>query len=323
MKILAPLKNSLEVAPLLEAGADEFFCGVTPPGWGERFGGAWANRRAPEPAGVPDLADFERIVALSAGRPVYVALNAPSYPDGGVEMLGEFGALLLKKGAAGLIVADMDLLLLLAGAGLASCIHVSSLATCRNAGAARFFRGLGVSRVILPRHLTLEEIEACLVPDLECEVFLLNDGCVFEEGLCATTHAAGAFCTLDGEGTHGVSAGTLERYAFWKWTLNHCGCRTGNGGYPLGPCGLCALPRLVRAGVASFKVVGREASLARKEASVSIAALALRLAQQGAAPEEVRHAVLELRGLPELCHDRHLCYYPDVWSRRPQGGAPC
>ena len=322
MKILAPLKNSAEVIPLLEAGADEFFCGLTPPDWEKRYGQAWANRRAPLSAGFSDVADFERAVESACGRPVFVALNAPFYPPGAVEMLAEFGVLLLEKGASALIVADMDLLLSLAEAGAASRIHVSSLATCNNPGSAAFFRNLGVSRVILPRHLTLGEIEEISVPGLELETFLLNDGCVFEEGLCATTHAAGTFCLGDGEGTEGVNPETFERYAFWKWTLNHCGCQTSRG-YPVGPCGLCALPRLLQIGIASFKVVGREASLPRKEKAVELAARALEIARDGGGPVEIRQAVVDLRGAAPMCEGAHLCYYPDVWQRPMQKEAAC
>jgi collagenase-like PrtC family protease len=322
VKILAPLKNSAETIPLLEAGADEFFCGLTPPDWEKSFGQTWANRRAPSSAGMPDVADFEVAVDSSAGRPVYVALNAPWYPPGAVEMLAEFGVLLLEKGASALIVADMDLLLALAEAGAASRLHVSSLATCNNPGSAAFFRDLGVSRVILPRHLALGEIEEISVPGLELETFLLNDGCVFEEGLCATTHAAGTFCLGDGEGTEGVNPETFERYAFWKWTLNHCGCQTSRG-YPVGPCGLCALPRLLQIGIASFKVVGREASLPRKEKAVELAARALKIARDGGGPEEIRQAVVDLRGAAPMCEGAHLCYYPDVWHRPMRKEAAC
>ncbi len=318
MKILAPLRAPEEVGPLLAAGADEFFCGLTPPGWAEHFGQAWANRRSHQSAGVRDLDDFARIVALAGGKEVHVALNAPFYPPGGVEVMAAFGQELLELGAAALIVADLDLLLTLAVAGHGARLHVSSLATCINPEAAAFYRELGVARIILPRHLTLAEIEAAMIPGMEFEVFLLNDGCVFEEGLCATTHAAGAFCTMDGEGTEGISAETLERYAFWKWTLNHCGCRTGNG-YPMGPCGMCAIPRLLGSGVTSFKVVGREASLERKVASVRIAARSLRLAREGGGPEEIRQAVSDLRGWPQMCEGRHLCYYPDLWARKESG----
>lgn len=314
MKILAPLKNSAEVVPLLKAGADEFFCGLTPPDWEQLCGQAWANRRAAVSAGIPDIADFELAVAAAAGRPVYVALNAPYYPPGGVELLAEFGEQLLAKGASALIVADMDLLLTLAEAGHAAKLHVSSLATCNNPGSAAFFRNLGVARVILPRHLTLGEIEAIGVPGLELEAFILNDGCVFEEGLCATTHAAGTFCLDDGVGTAGLASEAYERYAFWKWTLNHCGCQTSRG-YPVGPCGLCALPRFLDIGIASFKVVGREASLPRKEKAVELAARALQIAFAGGGPHEIRQAVIALRGAAPLCEGAHLCYYPDVWRQ--------
>ena len=307
MKILAPLRTPEE--------AEEFFCGLTPPGWTERFGPTWANRRSPQSAGVRNLDEFARMVALADGREVHVALNAPFYPPGGVEVMAAFGLQLLELGAAALIVADLDLLLALAGAGHGPRLHLSSLATCINPAAAVFYRELGVARIILPRHLTLAEIEAVVIPGIEFECFLLNDGCVFEEGLCATTHAVGAFCSADGEGTEDIAPETLERYAFWKWTLNHCGCRTGNG-YPMGPCGLCAIPRLLSAGIVSLKVVGREASTERKEASVRIAALSLRLARDGAGTEEIRRAVSDLRGLPQMCQERHLCYYPDLWDRK-------
>ena len=163
--------------------------------------------------------------------------------------------------------------------------------------------------------MTLPEIEATALAGLECEVFALNDGCAFEEGTCATTHAFGPYCIDDHVGS---AHGRLdERYEFWKWTLNNCGCQTSRG-YTLGPCGLCALPRLAKIGVASLKVVGREAPLARKVASVHLAAVAQRVAAGGGSPEAIRDAVIALRGAPELCRDAHLCYYPDVWA----AGAP-
>lgn len=312
MKILAPLKGSDEVLPLAEAGAGEFYCGVTPPGWEQAFGQASVHRRSARAAGVAGLAELARIVDLAAGRPVFATLNAPSYPAGAIPRLVGFARTLVDEaGVAALIVAELELVLALREAGLASRIHVSSLATCRNPGAAAFFRSLGVSRVILPRHVTLAEIEATAIPGLEWEAFLMNDGCAFEEGTCSTTHAFKPYCIDDRVGReHGRLD---ERYAFWKWTLNNCGCQTSRG-YTLGPCGLCALPRLERAGVASLKVVGREAPLERKVGSVRLAAIALDAARRGAAREAIRDAVVAERGARELCDGAHLCYYPDVWA---------
>jgi len=318
MKILAPLRDSAEVRPLIAAGAHEFYCGITPPGWEESFGQASVHRRNAKATGVPGVDDMRRIVALADGRPVFATFNAPSYPAGAVPRLVEFGRMLVDDvGVAALIVAEFELLLALREAGLAPRVHVSSLASCRNPGAAEFYRDLGVARVILPRHMTLSEIETTAIPGLEWEVFALNDGCAFEEGTCSTTHAFRPYCIDDRIG--GTSGRLDERYEFWKWTLNNCGCQTSRG-YTLGPCGLCALPRLARIGVDSLKVVGREAPLARKTASVRLAAVALRRAECGASPEDIRVAVVAERGAPELCKDAHLCYYPDVWAECvPQG----
>lgn len=320
MKVLAPLRNAEEVVPLCAAGAQEFYCGLTPPGWEQAFGPASVHRRNPKSAGVPSLDDMRRIVALARPRPVFATLNAPSYPAGAVPRLVEFGRMLLDEvGVAALIVAEWELLLALCEEGLAPRLHISSLASCRNPGAAAFYRSLGVARVILPRHMTLDEIEATAIPGLEWEVFVLNDGCVFEEGLCSTTHALGTFCLTDRIG--GKFGRLDERYEFWKWTQNNCGCQTSRG-YTLGPCGLCALPRLAQVGVASLKVVGREASLARKLASVKLAAAALGIAEGGAQPHDIRTAIVALRGAPELCQDAHLCYYPDVWDASATMGEP-
>jgi collagenase-like PrtC family protease len=243
---------------------------------------------------------------------VFVTLNATSYPAGAMPALVAFARRLVADcGVAGIIVAELELVLALREAGLAARVHVSSLATCRNPGAAAFWRGLGVARVILPRHMTLDEIEATAIPGVEWEVFALNDGCAFEEGICSTTHAFRPFCLDDRVGTGATRLD--ERYAFWRWTLDNCGSRTSRG-YTLGPCGLCALPRFARIGVASLKVVGREASLARKIASVRLAARALRVARDGGAREAIRDAVIAERGAGPLCDGAHLCYYPDVWA---------
>jgi len=316
ISILAPVRNAGEVAALLSAGADEFYCGLQPQGWKNAFGTAWANRRHPDSAGVSSVPALRDMVAAAGSAPVYVALNAPHYPPGAVEILVDFGTQLLQDAKVrALIVADMDLMLALIDAGHANEIHLSSLAAVTNAGSARFFRSLGISRIILPRHLTLSEIEHCVVDGLDFEAFVLNDGCVFEEGLCATTHDAGPFCLADGDGLTDLPPGTGERYAFFKWTQNNCGCSSSRG-FPLGPCGLCAIPRLQAAGVRSLKVVGREASLDRKFASVKLTAMARDVALKGGGPVSIREATIALRGAASLCRQARACYYPDVWKAR-------
>jgi putative protease len=314
MKILSPLRDAAEVGPLRDAGADEFYCGLAPPQWKQKFGATWSNRRHPESAGVASEQALQDMVAAAGPIPVHVALNSPHYPPGAVEMLADFGSHLLRDaGVSALIVADIDLLMALTQAGHAAQLHLSSLATSTNAASARFFRSLGISRIILPRHLTLAEIGQCVIDGVDFEAFVINDGCVFEEGLCATTHDAGTFCLTDGEGLKDMPPGVLERYAFFKWTQNNCGCNSSKG-FPLGPCGLCAIPTLQAAGVSSLKVVGREASLQRKYASVKLAATARDIAQGGGGPERIKETTIALRGAASLCQEARACYYPDLWN---------
>ncbi|NOY43963.1 MAG: U32 family peptidase [Deltaproteobacteria bacterium] len=314
MRILAPIRAPEEVEVLCRAGADEFYCGLTPRFWAERYGSEWVHRRDPRAAGLRDEEALVRVKERAGGRPVYVTLNAPHYPEEAVMPLVAFGRHLVEDlGVDGLIVAETELLLALVEEGLACRVHVSSLATCTNPGAAAFYRDLGVARIVLPRHLTPDEIGEIGRIGVEVEAFVLNDGCVFEEGLCATTHSLGPFCLADGPGTEGLGEAVLEGYEFWKWTLNNCGCRT-NRGYPLGPCGLCALPRFREMGISSLKVVGREASLDRKRASVELTALAVGLVRAGAGPRQIREAVVARRGGRSLCQGAHLCYYPQVWT---------
>jgi len=316
MKILSPLKDLYEVGPLRDAGADEFYCGLAPADWTRTFGTAWPNRRHPASAGVANERMLEKMVLAAGPAPIHVALNSPHYPPGAVEMLAQFGSHLLREaGVHALIVADMGLLMALVEAGHAAQLHLSSLATSTNGASARFFRKLGISRIILPRHLTLAEIEQCVINGLDFEAFIINDGCVFEEGLCATSHDAGTFCLADGEGLQDMPAEALEHYAFFKWTQNNCGC-SSNRGFPLGPCGLCAIPRLQAAGIGSLKVVGREASLERKCASVKLAVMARDNAAHGGSAECIRAATIGVRGGASLCTQARACYYPDLWNGR-------
>jgi putative protease len=70
--------------------------------------------------------------------------------------------------------------------------------TTLNPGMVELLESLGARRVIFPRSLGLSAIaELCAHAGgrLETEAFVMNEGCVFEEGYCMTTHrSAGALC---------------------------------------------------------------------------------------------------------------------------------
>jgi putative protease len=216
----------------------------------------------------------------------------------------------------------------LADLDLHAALHISSVAAALNAEAIRFLLDFGPERVILPRSVTLVEIQSIVeaVGDqVEIEVFMLNDGCAFEEGFCATTHhhSVGAFCTslssMDTRFEWNGSRFTARRekwlrhnladYRDWVWYVNGNGCGATAKGLPYGPCGLCALPDLARIGVDSLKIVGREASPFKKLASVRMVRDIVDRVRAGDAKRDVMDRAISLRAEPEHCASGYMCYY--------------
>src|SRR5262245_49175024 len=204
IKILAPSRSCDELEMLVESGAEELYCGIVPREWMERYTGAmWLNRRSPNGSSLETWSDLKRLAtdAHRAGLPLFVTMNGPYYTADQIPLVLDLARRLSEEiGVDALIVTDINLLLRLSEEKLAAQLHVSSVAATLNSEAIRFLASFGPRRVILPRSLTLAEIETIVREvgsGMEIEVFMLNDGCAFEEGFCATTHhhSVGAFCT--------------------------------------------------------------------------------------------------------------------------------
>jgi putative protease len=321
---------------LAESGAEEFYCGVVPSEWTERYTGAvWLNRRSPKGGSLESTSAVKRLVDLAHGRniPVFVTLNAPYYTADQLKWVLELARRLDgDAGVDALIVTDINLLMRLSEIKLGGALHVSSVAASLNTEAIRFLLQFGPSRIILPRSLTIAEIErmaANLSGQVELEAFMLNDGCAFEEGFCATTHhhTVGAFCTslsemeteFEAKGGRIMSYRQLRRlgknladYREWIWYVNGNGCGATPAGLPYGPCGLCAVHDFQRIGIASLKIVGREASPFKKLASVRMVRDIVDRVRQGSSKLITIERAKSLRGEPQHCQSGYMCYYQVV-----------
>ncbi len=330
MRIVAPLSRATEVRPLAEAGADEFYCGFVPPEWLEKHGSGSVNRRI---AG--NLADFDELgrVVETAGaldRCVALALNAQHYSDRQVADLVQLAIRFHGLGGGAVIIGDPTVVAAVHAGAPSLDIHISSIAACHNSQAAAFYAGLGARRIILPRAVTLAEAAAMAraQPSLEFEVFGLNDGCLFEEGLCHTIHLpgnlGGPICMDKYDRTtvrwDGADIGVAEAaaladnesdYERWAWFKFGCGFSVTEDGFPYGPCALCALAELAASGVGAVKIVGREANTERKLKSVQMVKAALEQMATADRDDFMRFA-RNFRGKPELCGDGYMCYYPEI-----------
>lgn len=340
MKITAPISRIDEIVPMAAAGANELYCGVVPREWIARFNTGAVNRRYF--GNLESMEQLARAVDLAheSGTALLLVLNAQQYGSTHQDALVEVARAFHGYGGDAVIVADIGLIAQLRQHVPALAIHVSSVATCRNSAGVGFYRDLGARRVILPRDVSLEEIEtiAAACAPMEVEAFVLNDGCVFEEGACHSVHLpagqGGPIC-IDKrpfvyQDAHGgpVPPGMARKlrdndadYQRWLWYRFGCGFTTSPNGYPWGPCGLCAIARLASAGVASIKIAGREGTSERKLKSVQMVHAVLDRVRGGETAESVAQFAASLREAPDHCRSGYMCYYPEVRSTRPAPAA--
>ncbi len=119
------------------------------------------------------------------GRQLFVAANA--MPHGAkLKTFVEDMAPVIEMGPDALIMADPGLIMLVREQWPDMPIHLSVQANTVNAAGVRFWQSVGLSRVILSRELSLDEVaeirDAC--PDMEIEVFVHGALCIAYSGRC-------------------------------------------------------------------------------------------------------------------------------------------
>lgn len=337
--IKAPCSALKEVLPLCRAGADEFFCGVEPPAWKKVFKDLSMNQRQSS-SNFTSLGDLRKAVRIAHdhGARVHLTLNAFFYLQEQYRLLEALLEELAASGCDGFIVAEPAVLEFCRRKAPGKELIVGCDAVVLNSSAVTLFRGLGASRIVLPRDMTLPEMRALLAaaPGIEYEAFIINDLCFFEDGFCAYCKEASGEVTREGRPGgrlrlfsssripgRGFSGGcrTLfrreqvpllpgnervrqRRFTFWKKN------KTIEG------CGACALLDLAAMGMASVKVLDRTMPLRDKLVSTAfIRACRDALGRPG--HDRRRHLAfcrrLFARTFKQRCSPRD-CYYPSVFS---------
>lgn len=291
VKILSPLSKADEVEPLIKAGADELYCGVMPSEWRKNYTvAASLNRRQednPVTCTSPHLKSFEELEKSTETAhknnktEVILTLNEHYYSQAQYKYLTQYIEKSLEAGVDGFIVGDVGIILTIREIAPSVKIHISTAGTAFNSETVHFYRDLGASRIILPRHLALEEIEALArnVQGVELETFILNSRCANVDGFCTFQHGLADFIpemerkrdyenacmvlyniTADVKECGEDEAETLlQEKVSWErqhfWSAMHIDER---------PCGACALYEFAAMGLAGVKIVGRQNTTEKK-----------------------------------------------------------
>ncbi|MCI8468125.1 MAG: U32 family peptidase [Eggerthellaceae bacterium] len=175
MELLAPAGGWEQLRAAVLFGADAVYLAT------DRFG---MRARAANFA----LDDLPAAVALAheAGVRVHVACNVLMMP-GDIDELPAYLRAVQAAGADALIVGDVGAAALAREHAPDVALHVSTQASVANAAAARVWRGLGASRVVCAREMTLDDIARLrqdAPPDLEIEAFAHGAQCMAVSGRC-------------------------------------------------------------------------------------------------------------------------------------------
>ena len=177
--------------PLIEAGADELYCGYISSEWIKKYTN-WEFERKGGHSNFTDLKELREAVDLAHQRNISVSLTL-----NGLYVNSQYPLLLRAITEAerinfdAFIVADLGLLLTLKKMKTKKQIHLSTGGTVFNSEAARFYKKLGISRIILDRQTSLEAMKSISQenPGLDFEVFILSTLCVNIDGFCTFLHS--------------------------------------------------------------------------------------------------------------------------------------
>lgn len=204
VELLAPAGSPETFAAAFQAGADAFYMGA----------GDFNARGRARNFSREEMSEAVRF-AHRNGRRVYITLNTLLFDDefpAVVDLLSFLEGLRVD----GVIVQDLGLLSLLRNRFQTIPVHASTQLFCHNSQQAAYLKKEGVSRIILARELSLDEIRAIAsaVP-LEYEVFVHGAMCFSFSGCCLfSSHLYGDSgnrgrcrqpCRLPFEGARGKS----------------------------------------------------------------------------------------------------------------------
>lgn len=251
-ELLAPAGNYAKFLTALYFGADAVYLG------GKNFSlRTFADNFTKE--------EMESAVqyAHKLNKKVYVTANIYAR-NADFSMLSDYFQTLESIGVDGVIISDAGAVYTAKKVAPKLAIHLSTQANTTNKYAVKFWQEQGVSRVILARELSLNEIKEIheFNPEMELEAFVHGAMCISYSGRCLLSDY------LDGRSSN---RGACVQSCRWKYEMRALNAtngvsewlpieQDGKGTYILNSKDLNMLARIdemAGAGIRSFKIEGR------------------------------------------------------------------
>lgn len=251
-ELLAPAGSFAKLETALHFGADAVYLG------GKNFSlRTFAENFTAE--------ELQQAVALahSLQKKVYVTVNILAR-NADFGLMEDYFKQLAQIGVDGVIVSDPGVVYVAKKVAPTLCLHLSTQANTTNKYSVKFWQDEGISRVILARELSLNEIAEIhsFVPEMELEAFVHGAMCISYSGRCLLSDY------LDGRSSNRGACVQSCRWRYEVRALNATNGQSewlpieedGKGTYIFNSKDLNMLSRLREmegAGIRSFKIEGR------------------------------------------------------------------
>ena len=255
VELLAPAKDKKTAFTAINSGCDALYIGANSFGARKKVGNSIEDLK--------EIVDYAHKFYVK----VHVTINT-ILTDAEIREAQKLIYKLYDIGVDAIIVQDMGILKLAIDGKLPPIvIHASTQCDNRDIEKAKFFKDLGISRVILARELSIEQIkeicnavssnssssmEESLIPQIEVETFIHGALCVSYSGQCYLSHYIGG---------RSANRGECAQACRKKYTLiDEDGNIIAKDKYLLSMKDFNAskhLKKLIDIGVKSFKIEGR------------------------------------------------------------------
>ncbi|MDR2921662.1 MAG: U32 family peptidase [Tannerella sp.] len=272
-RIVAPICSVDEIEPVLEAGASEVYFGIMPEKWEREYGSMdFITRRQNRQAHIASYDDLKEIVHIVNDRnaTATLVLNA-GYSSNQIPFVFEILKQWETCGGHAVMVYDIEILLWLNSTGSKLERQLSVMSGVFNSHSIDFFKQFNISRVVLPRELSLSEIDEFVRSagqEVGYESIVMFQKCEFIDAFCQFYHAV-CYQPYVVENCSGLSGKYLPVIESYDPYYEGHGCQMDflcknrkikhleNNDFQTPYCAACSLDFLLKKGVNNLKIAGR------------------------------------------------------------------
>ncbi len=248
-ELLAPAGDFEKLKVALTFGADAVYCGIP----------LFSLRARENDFSIPEI---KKAILFTRNLKKKIHLTVNTFPrDSEFKKLENFLAKIRNTPPDAFIFSDLGVMKILKKYFPKVPLHLSVQANTVNSAAVKVWQKLGVKRIILARELSIQEIRKIVAGNsqMEFETFVHGAICVSYSGRCLLSMYLNS---------RDANRGKCSQPCRWKYSLEE-EQRSGEyfpieedlkGSYILNSRDLCLIekiPQLVRAGILSFKIEGR------------------------------------------------------------------